>query len=143
MDTVQFTGHPNIRSTHYNTIEVTRASEISPRADCIIGVNASKACTGLTSALRNHIQKGGDLIFTIIVEDKSFDFLGRGVSGLSLVSSEELVFRRSSFLSDRTAAISCSAAAINVPRDIVKLLQSKDTKGALFIRAADLPTSTN
>ena len=133
-DTIRFNGHPNIRSTHYNTIEVTRASEISTRADCIIGVDASKACTDLALSLRNHIQKGGDLLFTIIVEDKNFDFLGKGMPGLPLTSSEEMVFRRSHFLSDRTAAVSCSAAAMDLPRDIVRLLQSRDTKGSIVIK---------
>lgn len=142
-DTIRFYGHPNIRSTHYNTIEVTRASEISTRADCIIGVGASKACIDLTLSLRNHIQKGGDLLFTIIVEDRNFDFLGKGMPGLSLVSSEEIVFRRSHFLSDRTAAISCNAAAIDLPRDIVRLLQSRDTEGLMVIRAADLAPHPN
>ena len=42
-------GHENIMCTHRTTIEITRDKNMSKRGDCIIGVNASKACIDLSS----------------------------------------------------------------------------------------------
>ena len=84
VETIEFFGHPNILGTHYNTIEVTKVGEISKRADCIVGVNASKACSDLSPALRKHIQAGGHLAFEIRVGDTSFTFKGKGRSELEL-----------------------------------------------------------
>jgi len=140
-EVIEFSGHPNILATHYNTIEVTKASAISRRADCIIGVNATKACTDLSDALKKHIQSGGRLSFGITVERESFSFSGRGRKELTLKDSHELVLRRSDFVSDRTGAISCDAAAIDLPRKLVKLLQNGNAKGALTITAIDSPHS--
>ena len=133
VETIQFHGHPNILGTHGNTIEVTKVAEISKRADCIVGVNASKACSDLSPALRKHIQAGGYLAFEIRVGDISFTFTGKGASELELSDPHELVLRRSDFVSGRTAAISCNAAAIDLPREMIKLLQDKRTVGALMI----------
>lgn len=137
VETVEFHGHPNILGTHYNTIEVTRVDEISRRADCIVGVRASKACSDLSSSLRRHIQAGGDLAFEIKVVDTSFAFVGRGRRELGLTDKHELVLRRSDFVSDRTAAVSCDAAAIDLPRKMIELLQDRRARGALTISALD------
>ncbi|MGA2874526.1 MAG: DUF371 domain-containing protein [Nitrososphaerales archaeon] len=137
LETIQFNGHPNILGTHGNTIEVTKVAEISKRADCIIGVNASKACSDLGPALRKHIQAGGQLAFEIRVGEASFKFKGKGGSELELSDPHELVLRRSDFVSSRTAAISCDAAALDVPREMIKLLQDNRALGALIISALE------
>jgi uncharacterized protein len=134
-DTIHFEGHTNILGTHYNTIEVTRASEITKRADCVIGVRANKACSDLNSELRSHILQGGDLMITVKVADSIFSFTGKGLPQLPLTNAEEIVLRRSDFVSDRTAAISCSAAARDIPRAVIRSLQEKGSTGTLTIRA--------
>ncbi len=134
-DNVHFVGHPNILATHYNTIEVTRASQISRRADCIVGVRATKACSDLDEDLKHHIIKGGKLILTIYVGEFHFSFSGRGLPTLTLSSSDEIVFRRSEFVSYRTMAVSCSAAAIDLPREMISMLQKNNAEGKLTIRA--------
>jgi hypothetical protein len=141
IETIHFNGHPNILATHYNTLEVTRAAEISRRADCIIGVNASKACSDLQDGLKRHIRNGGNLFLTIEVGNASFSFEGRGMPTLSLTNSDELVLRKSDFASDRTAAVLCSAAALDLPREMIQLLQLKDAKGCLTIKS--VPSSAD
>jgi len=137
VETIEFSGHPNILGTQRNTIEVTKVAEISRRADCIIGVRASKACADLSPNLRKHIQAGGELDFSIIVGDTCFAFSGRGQRELDLSDLHELVLRRSDFVSSRTAAIYCDAAAVDLPRKMIELLQDEHAVGTLIISAVD------
>lgn len=134
-DSVQFHGHRNVLGTHRNTIEVTRASHISRRADCIIGVEATKACYDLNDKLKDHIRSSGSLAFELRVGALSFAFTGVGIRELTLNDREEIVLRRSYFPSDRTAAVHCEAAAIDIPRPIIRLLQNPEQLGTLTIRA--------
>lgn len=137
VETIEFSGHRNILGTQRNTIEVTKVAEISRRADCIIGVRASKACADLSSDLRKHIQAGGQLDFLIKVGDIRFSFSGRGQRELDLSDHHELVLRRSDFISARTAAIFCDAAAVDLPRKMIELLQDDHAAGILIISAVD------
>lgn len=132
---IEFSGHPNIRGTHRNTIEVTKVPEISIRADCIIGVKANAACNDLSEQMKRHIRSGGRLLFELRVDRDVFTFFGRGIKDLPLTNREELVIRRSQFQSDRTAAGNCEAAALDVPRAMISKLRSPETKGFLIISA--------
>ncbi len=134
-ETITFRGHANVLGLHRNTIEVTKDLEISTRADCIIGVKASKACKDLIAPLRRHIQSGGRLRFEIIVDEEKFEFLGEGSSSLDLTHDRELVLRRSDFASERTGAVRCNVAAIDIPRSIIRKLQNPSSNGTLKIMA--------
>ncbi len=139
MDSIHFHGHKNIIGSHRNTLEITRENEISKRADCIIGVRSSKGCSGLSPALAKHIQNSGALSFVIRVENYSFAFSGIGSSELTLKHDSEIVLRRSDYVSERTAAIHCSAAAIDIPREIVWKLKDPTCLGILEVRAVASP----
>ena len=130
---LRFNGHQNILGTHYNTLELTSDGEISRRADCIIGVNSDKACFQLGANLKKHIREGGGLKFELRVNKELFTFFGRGSKGLTLEDPKEIVFRKSHFESSRTAAISCSAAAIDIPKHLIKLLKQPSQEGTLAI----------
>lgn len=141
-ETIEFRGHENILGTHRNTLEVTKESEISKRADCIIGVSASAACADLNAKLIDHIRANGRLEFVIKVAEYSFQFSGIGSEELLLTDPREIVLRRSGFASPRTLAVHCDAAAIDVPRDMVRLLQNPKNKGsieAVAIESSGLP----
>jgi hypothetical protein len=140
VEVIEFSGHPNILATHYNTIEVTKDKEISKRGDCIIGVNATKSCADLSPAMKKHIRAGGHLSFELRVGERVFEFSGRGRMELELSNTNELVLRRSDFVSDRTAAVSCDATAIDLPRSLVSELRNKNSRGTLTIRALELST---
>ena len=136
-DVIVFRGHPNNLATHRNTIAVTKDPEISKRADCIVGVSATKGCENLGESLKRHIQSYGLLSIVIAVEDLSFSFNGRGRSDLQLSDSRELVLRKSEFVSPRTAAVFCNAAAIDVPRKIIEKLQDPKAVGTLSLTAVE------
>ena len=55
-DEVIFYGHPNIRSLHAKTIEITKDEHLTPRGDCIIGVKANKACADLDESFKHRLK---------------------------------------------------------------------------------------
>ncbi|RLG48150.1 MAG: DUF371 domain-containing protein [Thermoproteota archaeon] len=116
-------GHPNITGRHETTIEVTRDPEISPRADCIIGVMADKAVKHISPELKEHLLAGGKIEVMISVEDSVFSFEARGSPKLKLLSDKEIVFRKSTYVDERTIAIEATAAAKDVPRPMIEMLK--------------------
>ncbi len=132
---VQFRGHRNVLGNHRNTLEITKDSEISRRADCIVGVEADKACADLRRKLVEHIRSRGMLRLAITVKHLNFVFYGSGNSELQLTDPMEMVFRKSGFISSRTIALQCDAAAIDLPREMIHLLQDPNTIGSLQIDA--------
>ncbi len=132
-DLIVFRGHPNVSALHPNSIEVTTDNEISMRADCIIGVSASKACAQLNSMLKTHIKSDGNLKFILQVQGDKFEFYGRGSSELTLTDRFELVLRRSQYVSPRTAALHCSCAASDIPRQMIEKLKDRNCIGELRV----------
>jgi len=124
-----------VLGNHQTTLEITKDSEISRRADCIIGVEANKACVDLHWVLVEHIRSRGKLRFVIKVKQHNFVFYGSGNSDLQLTDPREMVFRKSDFVSSRTIALRCDAAAIDLPREMIRLLQDPNTIGAMQIDA--------
>ncbi len=138
LDQIEFHGHRNILGTHYNTLELTTDREISKRADCIIGVSASKACAGLTPRLKDLIRKENKIRFSLRVGESIFSFEGIGKRDLSLFDEREIVLRRSEFVSSRTGSVRCTAAARDLPREMIRTLQDPETTGILEIRCVEL-----
>src|ERR1700693_4553404 len=132
---IEFRGHRNVLGTHKNTLEITMDQNISKRADCIVGVSASTGCSGLDPEIKEHIQSGGYLHVEISVRELSFSFTGKGASNLELLDPHEMVFRKSDFASPRTIAVSCDAASIDIPRELIQMLQIPENAGSLKITA--------
>jgi hypothetical protein len=134
-DEIIFYGHPNVRSTHTRTIEITKAPTLSLRGDCIIGVNANKACRDLNPTLKRLLQQA-DLVVKIEIEvrDLSFAIDARSDSRLSLLNHHDIVIRKSDFVCPRTVAITCNKASSDIPSDIVHLLGKPEMQGLLRIR---------
>jgi hypothetical protein len=136
IDEIKFSGHPNVLATHPRTIEITKDNYLTKEGNCIIGINANKACKDLNPKLRKLIIKDDIPIkFQIIVGTLSFEINGFGNSKLTLSNQHEIVIRTSNYISSRTLSIKCNRAAIHIPRDIVSLLQDSNAKGSLIISA--------
>lgn len=131
-DSISFVGHPNVRATHENTIEVTTEDYLTPRGDCIIGVRADKGAAGLSEEIKRHIRLGGRLRLEIIVGELSFTFDAWGSPDLELSDARSAVIRRSSFASPRTIAVRSTAVARDIPRGIVSELR-RGRRGVLAI----------
>ena len=131
---IEFFGHENIRSNHKKTIEITKELHLTPRGDCIIGVNASSSCADLPQELKNKLKNSKTNVhFLIKVGDDEFVLEGRGHPDLTLTHDEDIVLRKSDFICPRTLSVKCDKASDLVPREMVSNLQNPKTKGLLII----------
>lgn len=130
--TIEFFGHRNVKALHRTTLEITREEHLTERGDCIIGVRASASVRDLPESLKRHLRSGGMVRIVISVRGLSFELEAFGDPSLPLTHETDVVVRRSSFISDRTLAIRSTAAAADVPRQIVELLR-REERGAFTI----------
>ena len=133
-DEVTFYGHPNIRSLHTKTIEITKDEHLTPRGDCIIGVKATKACADLDESFKHRLKSNDSVIkIEIMVGDESFVISGRGDQRISMLNANDIVIRKSNFVCPRTVSVLCDKASSDVPRKLVEMLQDQETKGIFRI----------
>jgi len=131
---IEFFGHENIRSNHQKTIEITKESHLTPKGDCIIGINATSSCADLPKELKDKLKTSDTKItFSISVGKHEFLIEGKGHPDLMLTHSEDIVIRKSDFICPRTLAINCDKASDLLPREMVSLLQNPKTKGVFTI----------
>ena len=131
---IQFSGHENIRSNHKRTIEITKESHLTPRGDCIVGVNANSSCADLPPLLKEKLRDPkAQVRITILVDDHEFTISGKGHPDLILTHAEDIVIRKSDFLCPRTLAIKCDNASDQIPREMIRLLQNPEIKGIFRI----------
>ncbi|MGY5144097.1 MAG: DUF371 domain-containing protein [Candidatus Nitrosopumilus sp. bin_32a] len=131
---IKFSGHENIRSNHQMTLEITKESHLTPRGDCIVGVNAKSSCADLPEELKNKLKNSDSkVIFLIKAGDEEFVIEGRGHPDLILSHNEDIVIRKSDFICPRTLAIKCDKASDLLPRSMVLLLQDPKTIGTFTI----------
>ena len=131
---IPFSGHENIRSTHENTIEITKDSSLTPSGDCIIGVSAKCGCNEIPENIKKKLKDPNTIIiFSINVKDYSFNIKGKGHKDLICSDPHDIVLRKSSFVCPRTLAVNCDKASDSIPRKIIQLLQNPKTKGTFSI----------
>lgn len=117
-------GHPNIKATHFKTLEFTKDDALTERGDCIIGIRANfqleelKKFDGKVKFICSVIDENGQKIFS--------EF--KATTNKNFNSDEELVLRKSSFESDRTFGFNLNRGASRLDRRIVKLMQNPESK---------------
>ncbi len=136
-EVITFSGHPMVSSLHPTTIEITTEDHLTLRGDCIVGVSAEKGCLQLDEHTKEALRSAGAHVsFKIRAEGEEFTFNAWGDPGLELSNPNDIVIRKSGFLSDRTLAVGASAAAIDLPRSLVSRLKRPDTVGRLEIEVS-------
>jgi len=120
-------GNPNISATHKSTFEITKEPHLTPRGDCIIGVEAEMACIDLPQYFKELLRRRNvELVIELEVEGVKEVVKARGSSDLSLASPTSMVIRKSSYIDDRTLAIKADKAARDLDRRLVNRLKSSD-----------------
>ncbi len=133
-DEVTFYGHPNVRSLHSKTIEITRDDHLTLRGDCIIGVRASKACADFDQNLRRRLRSNDSVVrIEIMVGDESFLINGKGDERFTLQNPHDIVIRKTGFVCPRTMSVRCDRASSDVPRKMVRMLQDTEERGIFRI----------
>jgi len=124
MERVVAYGHSNVKATHRTTFEITKESWLTPRGDCIIGVNASKSPREFNSELKDLLMKDSTLVIVVLLTENSYDYaLGYGSSKLTLTDDTRSIFRKSNFTSPNTVAILMNKAAKDLRRDLIEDLK--------------------
>ena len=132
---ITFQGHKNVLSLHSRTIEITKDANLTKKGDCILGVSANKACNDLNSSIKNRLRSTGTVVkISIVVEPFEFELSGYGSNTLEISHGHDIVLRKSKYVDSRTLAVSCDKSAFDIPRSLVTLLTSAETKGIMKIR---------
>ena len=131
LEEISFRGHPNVKGTHNSTLELTKDKELSPRGDCIVGVESEKSVADLAEDTKRYL-KSGLPVFLELVVDERYLFCAWGDPGLELSDTRSLVVRRSGYTCPRTLAVKSTAAASDIPRSIIEKLK-RGRRGVLVI----------
>ncbi len=123
IEKIQAFGHKNVLCTHPTTIELTKEHELTKRGNCILGINASKACSDLNIDLKNSIKIEKKIRVTITVDNLKDFFEGYGNKNLILSHKRDIVFRKSEFICNRTVLINCTKSSKELNRDLIKALK--------------------
>ena len=121
-------GHENILCTHNSTIEITKDKSLTKKGNCIIGLNASKACNDLTLEIKNQIKSGKKFKVILKVDNIQDYFIGFGNQALPLLDRNDIVFRKSNFICNRTVLINCSKSSAELNRDLTRTLRNPKTE---------------
>lgn len=130
---ITFRGHRDVRATHKTTFEITKSRYLTRRGDCIIGVGADKACADLNQRVKEALRRKSLVRITLSVSGLSFRMSAEGSPDLMLTHKEDIVVRRSGYICPRTLAIRADAAAADIPRDIIEILKSQESRGYLLL----------
>jgi hypothetical protein len=130
-------GHENVLCTHTTTLEITKENHLTKKGNCILGICASKACFDLNSDLKKKLQKNNKFRISIKVDDLIDSFYGNGSTDLKLLDKNDMVFRKSDFICDRTVLINCTKSSNEINRDLVKKLNISGKKFLITFEMED------
>ncbi len=137
MHTITFTarGHRNVRSSHPTTIMITRDESLTARGDCVVAVSAEASLSDLPDEMKE-AARAGDAAITLTIEvgQRSFTVTGRGHPSLSYSSAADMVARKSLYTCGRTLMVEADKAARDLPREMVRLLQSPSSEVKVTLR---------
>ena len=123
-------GHPNIRASHKTTLEFTKEKDVSLKGDCIAGVNADFEADKIKDFIRKSKDEKKDKKVMIKIETpyKKIHEVLEAVLNQKFSGVNEVVIRKTDFISERTLAVSSDKAAIDLSRELIKFLNERDNK---------------
>ena len=131
-------GHPAILSTHPTTLEITTNPILTHRGDCVVAVKSSSAVRNLPEDLKRVLSSSsGRGRLALRVGTFEFTVEGRGNPGLTFSHETDLVVRKSAFVSDRTLMIRADKSSIDIPRDMVRMLEDPTNRVTVEISVID------
>jgi hypothetical protein len=122
-------GHPNITATHLTTLEITKEPSLTKKGDCIVGVAATKGLHDFSTDFKRACMNDNSRILLELRASGIVEtVLGRGSRLLTLIDLEDIVVRKSSYVTDRTLMIEADKAAADLSRRLVRELRSSSTR---------------
>ncbi len=118
-------GHENVQATHQATVEFTKDKDLSKNGDCILVVSANKGLADLSGDFKKALSKShAKLTIKIEADDLCEEFHAEGSPQLILSNKQEIVIRKSDYISDRTLAVHSDKAAKDISRQLVAKLKN-------------------
>jgi len=128
-EVIHASGHENITAKHRTTFEITKDSEITKRADCIIAVSADRGASDLSRQFKKAASRPDAIIVVDLWAGEMHErIIGRGHPNLRFEHPTDLVGRTSSYTCARTLMIRADKAAFHLDREFVKEIQHRDMR---------------
>jgi len=123
-ETIRAYGHPMIRATHRTTFEITKDTYLTPKGDCIIGVNADKSADDLDPRVKDVIKRDDVIIIIVLRVGQAQDIvLAQGSAKLRLSDRRRIIVRKSTYVEPATLAIRANKAARDINRVLIDMLR--------------------
>ena len=104
----------------------TTEKHLTPRGDCIIGVNAEKGLNDLPDEMKKMARNPKtNISMSIMVGNRFFVTKGHGDPRLTYIDQKDIVSRKSSYICDRTLMIEADKAACDMDQTFVNLLKDE------------------
>ena len=118
-------GHPNILASHPTTIMITKERQVTKRGDCIVAVDADKSVADLSIEFKRALrQPKAKLIVELEVDGLKGEITAFGSPELKLNHPNDLVIRKSEFVSDRTLAVKADKSSADLSKAVVEKLKN-------------------
>ena len=131
-------GHPNILGTHKTTLEFTKDDDLSLRGNCIIGVKADFDLSKIKKFIKKTKNKNIKITIRPISKNKKYKKIQEKITAEfnpSFNSNNELVIRKTDFVSERTFAIRADKAAFELDMLLILFLKEKDNRVDIVLKA--------
>jgi len=133
-DVIEGFGHENVQANHPSTLEFTKDKQLSKKGDCILIVSADKGLADLNPKLKEALRKPhAALIVKIEVGSLTEEIHAKGSLHLALNHPQEIVVRKSDYVSDRTLGIHADKAAKDLSRELVGKLKNPKQKARITL----------
>ena len=136
-------GHENVTAKHKTTLEFTKDEELSLEGDCIVGVKADFSFDSLKKLINKIENKHENKKITITIktinntnnkikdEDKIKNITEEKITAEinpAFNSYNEIVIRKTNFISKRTFAIKADKSSSELNRNLIDFLKDKANK---------------
>lgn len=111
-----------MRATHKTTLEITKDDFLTMRGDCILAIRSEKGLSDIRREME--AQRGKDIKVFLRAEGEADCVKGFVHPTLTFESKTTIIFRKSDFTSERTAAVLCNKAACDINRRLVEKMRN-------------------
>lgn len=130
-------GHENITAKHKTTLEFTKDKNLSLNGDCIVGVNADFDLLSLKKFIKKLKDNQVTIVIKTIPSNKNqktiFEKIKAEINP-DFNSNDELVIRKTGFISERTFAIKADKAAFELKKQLTLFLKKKNCEISIVIK---------
>jgi len=128
-------GHCNIQANHPSTLMITTDRHLSKTGDCVIAVGADKALSDFSCEFKEQLRKPNAKLTMILEAGPLAQKVNAiGHPKLTLISSSDMVIRKSDYTSDRTLAIHADKSSRDLPREFVQSLRNPEQQIKITLR---------